>query len=163
MGCWWWVASSVLCVSVSRLDWCRASSWVQGSAFCRFSMQGRCGCSQREGGHRPTPQHTDTVFCSRPHPITRPLLHKHTHTTKHNNFLCFFFPFLYGSSVCSACLPFHLTFCCLPLWQNASLSVSCSCFLAMPSKKKNNNKKAVCFNAHPLSSLFPINPPCHPF
>lgn len=71
----------VLCVhqvSVSRLDWCRASSWVQGSAFCRFSMQGRCGCSQREGGHRPTPQHTDTVFCSRPHPITRPLLHKHT-------------------------------------------------------------------------------------
>lgn len=29
-----------------------------GSAFCRFSMQGRCGCSQSEAGRRPPPTHT---------------------------------------------------------------------------------------------------------
>ncbi len=152
-------------VSVSRQDWCRASSWVQGSAFCLFSMQGRCGCSQREGGHRPTPRHTDRVFRSWPHPIT----HTHTHSQPSTIIFCRFlsFPFytphlsvqhallsvshpavFTSQSVCSACLPFCPTSCCLHLCQNVSVSISCSRFAAMPSKKKKT--VLVCFDAHPL-------------
>lgn len=118
-------------VSVSRLDWCRASSWVQGSAFCRFSMQGRCGCSQREGGHRPTPRHTDRVFRSRLHPITRPLLHTQASTI----IFCPFFPFLFYAPHLSVQHAF-LSISHPAVFTSQSKCLSIRRFAAMPSKKK---------------------------
>lgn len=52
------MASMGVCVCVCRWGWCREGSRAVGSAFCRFSMQGRCGCSQREAERRPLPTHT---------------------------------------------------------------------------------------------------------
>lgn len=100
-------------VSVSRLDWCRASSWVQAphsaALVCKAgvaAVRGRVGTGRR----------LDTqTECFAPGRIQ---LHApcYTHTIQHNHFLSFFsFPFLHTPSVCSACLPFHLTSCCLHL------------------------------------------------
>ncbi len=121
------------------------------------AVRGRVGTGRRLD--------TQTVFRSWPHPIT----HTHTHSQPSTIIFChfLFFPFytphlsvqhaflsvshpavFTSQSVCSACLPFCPTSCCLHLCQNVSVSISCSRFAAMPSKKKKT--VLVCFDAHPL-------------
>lgn len=163
--------SKCACMSASLLDWCRASSCVQGSAFCRFSMQGRCGCSQREGGLRPPPLHTDGVFRSRLGPITRPPLHTHAppRTLKYCSVLsfypqrcCHFFLFssLYASSVRFTCLPLHLASCFF-ISQSKNISPcrlhpsDAVISLGRPLFKKDNSRLLWCT---PAISLFPIKP-----
>lgn len=84
---------------------------------------------------------------------TPPITHTHTHSQPSTIIFCplFSFPFYTPPSVCSACLPFCLTSCCLHLCQNVSVSISCSRFAAMPSKKKKT--VLFWFYAHPLSSF----------
>lgn len=137
------VKGFVCASSVSRLDWCRASSWVQDSAFCCFSIQGRCGCSQRQGGHRLMPRHTDTVFhsCIQLHAPC----YTNTQPQPSTFLFCPFFLSLFNTA--------HLSVRhAIPVFPSLSKCLLVHLFPAMPSKKKKR---------HPLSTLIHIHD--HPF
>lgn len=135
------------CVCVCRRDWCRESSPAAGSALCRFSMQGRCGCSQREAWRRPPPTRTHS------HTVSLSLSHTYTHCVFHSKpsymtlitHICLFIIFLhFPLSLLQSFL--SCLFLCVFLTQ-------CVFSLCLPPPCENIEHPVLCFNLNPLFFL----------